>query len=131
MQWNNCSEDVIDDALRQHGVPVEILSLKLYARSQDVPIGTVFNIASYSAFLIMMAHHFNMKPGRYIHSMGDAHIYTNQVDAVKEWLSRGEEGAPPTMAMATKRESIFDYTEEDFILSNYHPQPPINIPLAV
>jgi thymidylate synthase len=91
----------------------------------------VFNIASYSAFLILMAHHFNMKPGRYIHSMGDAHVYTNQVDAVKEWLSRSEEGVLPTMTIATKRDSIFDYTEDDFVLSNYQPQPAISIPLAV
>ena len=65
-----------------------ILHLKMYARSQDLPIGTAFNISSYSLLLALLAHEVNAIPGKYVHTMGDAHIYSNQVEKVKEQLLR-------------------------------------------
>lgn len=111
-------------------VPKDMLSCKLYARSQDVPVGTLFNIASYSAMVLMFAKKFNMVPGRYIHSMGDAHIYTNQVEQVKEQLSRAPR-ALPTMRLVDVPDSIFEYTPKNFVLEGYEPHPKIEYPIAV
>lgn len=124
------NDEVIETLLTKFNVPKDMLSLKLYARSQDVPIGTVFNIASYSSFLLLLSKHFNMKPGRYIHSMGDAHIYTNQVEGVKEWLTR-EDRPLPKMTIGGDHASIFDYQAADFELSGYNPHPAIKFEIAI
>ena len=121
---------LLEQILEELYVPKDMLSCKLYARSQDVPVGTVFNIASYSALVLMLCKQFNMKPGRYIHSMGDAHIYTNQVDAVKEWLSRSPK-PQPIMKIIDAPTSIFDYTVDNFVLGGYDPHPAIKFDIAV
>lgn len=117
-------------ALELAKVPKDMLSCKLFARSQDVPVGTVFNIASYSAMVLMLAKQFNMVPGRYIHSMGDAHIYTNQVEQVKEQLSRAPRTLP-TMRLVDAPGRFFDYTPKNFVLEGYDPHPKIDYPIAV
>lgn len=84
--------------------PSNMMHLKLYARSQDVPVGTVFNIASYTLLLYVLANRVGMIPGKYIHTMGDAHIYTNQILQVEEQLSR-EPFLPPRLIIKDGEES--------------------------
>jgi len=128
------SLDNLQDAMTQYldnlMVPDKMLSCKLHARSQDVPVGTVFNIISYSLLVHMLCQQLNMKPGRYIHSMGDAHIYTNQIECVKKQLEV-ELRPLPTLNILRKPESIFDYNVEDFELVGYDPNPKIDYPIAV
>lgn len=116
--------------LDKKGVPKDRLSCKLHARSQDVPIGTVFNIASYAAMVLMICKLFNFAPGEYIHSMGDAHIYDDQIDLVKEQLKRDPRPLP-TLKIVGEPESLFDYKISDFKLEGYNPHPVINYPITV
>lgn len=120
----------IEEMLRGSAIPDRMLSCKLHARSQDVPVGTVFNIASYAAFTHMLSHLLGFKPGRYIHSMGDAHIYTNQVEMVKLQLSR-DTPALPKLSFKRKPMDLFDFKHEDFTLTGYNPHPKIDYPIAV
>jgi thymidylate synthase len=123
-------EPYIEEMLRGSAIPDKMLSCKLHARSQDVPVGTVFNIASYAAFVHMLSHLLGFKPGSYIHSMGDAHIYTNQVEMVKLQLSRSTP-ALPTLSFNRKPMDLFDFKFEDFKLAGYNPHPKIDYPIAV
>jgi hypothetical protein len=86
--------------------------------------------ASYSLLVHMLCQQLGMKPGRYIHSMGDAHIYTNQIDGVKEQLTR-ELRPLPTLEIVRKPDSIFGYKVEDFDLAGYNPNEKIDYPIAV
>lgn len=106
------------------------LDCQMYQRSCDVPLGVPFNIASYSILTYMLAHLAGIKPGRYIQVMGDAHIYTNHVDAVKEQLKR----IPyrfPTLRFARKVESIDDFKLEDFIVEDYQCHKTIKMDMVV
>lgn len=118
-----------DSELDRHNIPKYYLSLKLYARSQDLPIGSVFNIAEYSLALEMVASVVNMIPYRYIHSMGDAHIYEDQIAGVKELLSRPRQKSFPKLQF-TPRQDLFDYVAEDFSISHYTPYKVISMPVA-
>lgn len=120
----------IEEMLRASHIPDKMLSCKLHARSQDVPVGTVFNIASYAMFVHMLCHLLGFKPGRYIHSIGDAHIYTNQVEGVMEQLSR-ETPALPTLSFSRTPIDLFDFQQSDFVLTGYNPLPKIDYPIAV
>ena len=106
------------------------LSCQLYQRSADVFLGVPFNIASYSLLTMMMAQVCGFESGDFIHTFGDAHIYSNHNEQVKEQLSR-ELKPLPTMKLNTKIKAIFDFTFEDFELLNYNPHPLIRGVVAI
>jgi len=106
------------------------LSCQLYQRSADLFLGVPFNIASYSLLTLMMAQATGYKPGSFIHTLGDTHIYLNHLDQVKLQLTR-EPANLPTMRLNPERKSIFDFQYEDFVLENYNPHPPIKGKISV
>ncbi len=106
------------------------LSLQLYQRSADVFLGVPFNIASYALLLMMVAQVTEMELGEFIHSFGDAHIYSNHLEQVKLQISRSPKTLP-TMKLNPEIKNIFDFTFEDFTLENYHPHPHIKGKVAV
>jgi thymidylate synthase len=106
------------------------LSCQLYQRSADLFLGVPFNIASYALLTMMIARVCGLEYGDFVHTFGDAHIYTNHFDQVKEQLSR-EPKAYPTMRMNPEVKDIFNFTYEDFTLENYDPWPAIKGAVAV
>lgn len=104
------------------------LSLQLYQRSADIFLGVPFNIASYALLLKMMAQVTNLEVGEFIHTLGDAHIYTNHLEQVKLQLSR-EFRPLPQLKINPNKHSIFDFKFEDFEVIGYEPHP--HIPGAV
>ncbi len=106
------------------------LSCQMYQRSCDIFLGVPFNIASYALLLLMMAKATGLKPGDFIHTLGDAHIYMNHLDQVKLQLSR--QPLPlPKMNLNPKVNGIFDFTFEDFELSGYESHPHIKGAIAI
>lgn len=106
------------------------LTLHMFQRSCDTPIGLPANMAQYAALTVALAHVLDLEPFEYIHSMSDAHIYVNQIDAVKEILKR--ESRPfPTLKMNTSKKNIFDFRQEDFEIEDYNPHEGLKIPVAV
>lgn len=106
------------------------LHLQLYQRSGDMFLGIPFNIASYSLLAHMLAHVTGYEVGTFVHTIGDAHIYSNHMDQVKEQLSR-EPRALPTLEIARHVDSIDGFRFEDFIIHGYDPHPAIKAPVAV
>lgn len=106
------------------------LSCQLYQRSADLFLGVPFNIASYSLLLMMTAQVCGLRPGEFVHTFGDAHIYKNHIDQVNLQLSRDIRPCP-TMTLNPARKSVFDFVYEDFTLSNYDAHPSISAPIAV
>ena len=105
------------------------LSCQLYQRSADVFLGVPFNIASYALFTLMTAEVTGLKPGEFIHTLGDAHLYLNHLDQAREQLSR-EPRPLPTMRIA-HRDDIFAFEYSDFKLEGYDPHPHIKGEVAV
>ena len=106
------------------------LSCQLYQRSADIFLGVPFNIASYALLTMMVAQVTGLKPGEFVHSFGDAHLYLNHVEQAKEQLSR--EPLPlPTMRINPGVTELFAFTFEDFTLENYQAHPSIKAPIAV
>jgi thymidylate synthase len=105
------------------------LSCQLYQRSADVFLGVPFNIASYALLTMMMAQATGLRPGEFVHTLGDAHLYLNHVDQAKRQLAR----APlpwPTVRLAP-RADVFDFVESDVVLEGYQSRKPIKAPIAV
>lgn len=106
------------------------LSCQLYQRSADVFLGVPFNIASYALLTLMIAQVCNFQPGEFIHTFGDAHIYSNHMDQVKLQLTRGPRPLP-TLKLNPTITNLFDFTYEDFTLVNYNPHPHIKGKVAI
>lgn len=106
------------------------LSCQLYQRSADVFLGVPFNIASYALLTMMVAQVCGLQPKDFVHTFGDAHIYSNHVEQAKLQLSR-EPRALPQMHINPEVKSIFDFQYEDFTLENYDPHPHIKAEVAV
>jgi len=106
------------------------LSCQLYQRSSDSPVGLVFNIAQYALLTHMVAQQCDLLPGDFIWTGGDCHIYSNQMDGVREQLTR-EPRPLPRLLIRRRPSSILEYRFEDFELTNYDPHPPIKYPVAV
>jgi thymidylate synthase len=106
------------------------LHLQLYQRSADMFLGVPFNIASYALLAQMLAHVAGLEPGEFVHTLGDAHIYRNHMDQVREQLSRAPRPLP-RMVLLRKPESVLDFRYDDFRLEGYDPHPAIKAPVAV
>jgi len=106
------------------------LSCQLYQRSCDTFLGVPFNIASYSLLTMMLAQVCGLKPGEFVWTGGDVHLYVNHLTQVDEQLSR-EPRASPTMKINPSVKDLFDFKFEDFKLVGYDPHPGIKAPIAV
>lgn len=132
--WNPCEVDQMAlppcHSFMQFYVIDGKLSCQLYQRSADVFLGVPFNIASYALFTMMIAQVTGLKPGEFIHTMGDAHIYSNHVDQIKLQLSRDVRPLPK-MHINPNVKSIFDFKIDDFELTDYNPHGRIKGKVAV
>ena len=118
--------------MSQFYVHKETISCHMYQRSADMFLGVPFNIASYALLLSILAEILSLKPKRFIHSFGDAHIYINSIDQVKEQLSRDPKPLPKLIIPNIDNlEDINKLTVNDFILENYDPHPPIKAKMAI
>lgn len=106
------------------------LSCQLYQRSADVFLGVPFNIASYALLTMMMAQVCDLEPGEFVHTLGDAHLYSNHMEQVQEQLTR-EPKQLPHMKINPERKNIFDFVFEDFELVGYEAHPHIKGKVAV
>jgi thymidylate synthase len=106
------------------------LSCQLYQRSADIFLGVPFNIASYALLTMMVAQVCNLKLGDFVHTLGDAHIYSNHLEQVQEQLSRTPKSLP-TMHINPEVKDIFSFKFEDFTLTDYDPYPTIKAEVAV
>lgn len=106
------------------------LSCQLYQRSADVFLGVPFNIASYALLTHLIAHETGLEVGEFVHTLGDAHLYSNHYEQMKTQLSR-EIGEFPTLVLNQEIKSVFEFEVDDIKVEGYQPQPSIKAPIAV
>ena len=106
------------------------LSCQLYQRSADIFLGVPFNIASYALLTHMIAQVCNLKAGKFVHTLGDAHLYINHLEQAKLQLSRETMGLPE-LKLSSNVDNIFDFKFEDIEIINYESHPAISAPIAV
>jgi thymidylate synthase len=106
------------------------LSCQLYQRSADTFLGVPFNIASYALLTLMVAQVTGLKPGDFVHTLGDAHLYLNHIEQAREQLGRAPR-ALPTVRLNPEVRDIFGFRYEDFRIEGYDPHPVIRAPIAV
>ena len=130
--WNPQESDLIPPChtIFQFYVQDGKLSCQLYQRSADVFLGVPFNIASYSLLLMMMAQVTGLKPGEFVHSFGDAHLYSDHLEQARLQLTRTPR-ARPTMVLNPEVKDLFDFRFEDFTLEIYDPHPHIKARVSV
>ena len=132
--WNNTHNPVgniyTHNQYNENDIPSRAISLMYNTRSQDVPLGTPFNIASYALLLEIIAKEVNMVPDELIANMGDCHIYLNQIEGVKEQLTREPYPLPKLKILDSKVDDIAHYEIGDFIIEEYQSHPAIKIPLS-
>jgi thymidylate synthase len=124
------TEPIINYYLNSKNIPKRAISLMYNCRSQDVPLGTPFNLASYGLLLMILAKEVNMVPDELITNMGDCHIYLNQIDGVKEQLTREPYSLPTVKISDRIVNDISEYTLDDIVLENYQSHPSIKMPLS-
>jgi thymidylate synthase len=132
--WNPADVDKMAlppcHALFQFYVASGKLSCQMYQRSADLFLGVPFNIASYAALTLMVAQVTDLKPGEFVLTLGDAHIYMNHLEQVREQLTRSPRPFPKLKLNPTVKE-LLDFRYEDFTLEDYDPHPAIKAPIAV
>jgi len=132
--WNPADVDKMAlppcHALFQFWVAEGRISCQMYQRSADLFLGVPFNIASYSLLTLMVAQVTGLRPGEFIHSFGDAHLYLNHLDQAREQLTRTPRPFP-RMRLNPARRELLDFQFEDFTLEGYEPHPAIKAPIAV
>lgn len=132
--WNPADIDVMAlppcHCLFQFHVAQGKLSCQLYQRSADIFLGVPFNIASYALLTMMVAQVTGYRPGEFIHTLGDAHLYLNHLEQADRQLQRDPRPLP-SMAINPEVRSIFDFVYDDFELKGYDPHPPIKAEVAV
>jgi thymidylate synthase len=132
--WNPADVDQMAlppcHALFQFYVANGRLSCQMYQRSADLFLGVPFNIASYAALTLMVAQVTNLKPGEFVLTLGDAHLYLNHLEQAKEQLTRAPRPFPKLKLNPTVKE-LLDFRYEDFSLEGYDPHPAIKAPIAV
>ena len=117
-------------ALFQFYVAEGRLSCQLYQRSADIFLGVPFNIASYALLTLMVAQVTGLRPGEFVHTLGDAHLYLNHLEQARLQLARTPRGLP-TMRLNPAVDDLFAFRYEDFTLEGYDPHPAIAAPIAV
>ena len=117
-------------ALFQFYVAEGRLSCQMYQRSADIFLGVPFNLASYALLTLMVAQVTGLKPGEFVHTLGDAHLYLNHLEQADEQLARTPR-ALPVMKLNPAVKDLFAFRFEDFTLENYDPAPAIRAPIAV
>jgi thymidylate synthase len=132
--WNPKEADQVAlppcHTLFQFHVQDDELSCHLYQRSADLFLGVPFNIASYALLTMMVAQVSGKRPGDFVHSFGDVHLYSNHLEQAKEQLSRAPRPAP-VMRLNPQRIDLLSFSPEDFALEGYEPHPAIKAPIAV
>lgn len=106
------------------------LSCQLYQRSADIFLGVPFNIASYALLTMMVAQVCDLEPGEFVHTLGDAHLYSNHMEQAVLQLSRSPHPLP-SLSINPEVSNVFDFVFDDFVLNDYQPDPHISAPVAV
>jgi len=132
--WNPAEIDKMKlppcHVLFQFYVSDERLSCQMYQRSADIFLGVPFNIASYALLTMMVSQVCGLKPGEFVHTFGDAHLYLNHLEQAREQLARAPRPLP-RMRLNPAIRDVFDFRYEDFNLEAYDPHPAIKAPIAV